>query len=132
MEFRACCHDTKESYLGRRHLKMAGCYFSSAKLTRLSTLEPFSPGTAPPHSGLEDSLASGQTMRALRPSILSLTHFGAHHDPPAVFDHPEGTLRRWDKIVRAEGIEAAGAAVMAENLPPAGTPGRILGGPTPR
>ncbi len=33
MEFRACCHDTKESYLGRRHPKMAGCYFGDAKLT---------------------------------------------------------------------------------------------------
>ncbi len=34
MEFRARCHDTKESYLGRRYLKMAGCHLSSAKLTR--------------------------------------------------------------------------------------------------
>ncbi len=38
MEFRACCHDTKESYLGRRHPKMAGCYFSSAKLTKCGSL----------------------------------------------------------------------------------------------
>lgn len=66
-------------------------------------------------------LRSLDVMRALRPAGLCFTHFGLHADPPAVFDRLTATLRRWAELVQAEGLEAAGEAVYAANLPPPGT-----------
>lgn len=91
----------------------AGVHLSRYGLSR--------PVTAPPAFDLPESLRSLETMRALRPDRLALTHFGVSEEPEAVFDRMETTLRRWDDIARREGVEAAGRAVLEANLPPPGT-----------
>lgn len=78
------------------------------------------PVTAPPAFDPQEMVRSIERMRALRPAALCFTHFGLHTDPAAVFDHLEETLRRWDELARTAGLAAAGAAVLAANLPPPG------------
>jgi glyoxylase-like metal-dependent hydrolase (beta-lactamase superfamily II) len=79
------------------------------------------PVTAPPAFDPREMLRSLDTMRALAPAGIAFTHFGVHNDPAAVFDRLEETLRRWEELVHTAGLEAAGAAVLAANLPPPGT-----------
>lgn len=80
------------------------------------------PVTVPPAFVPDEMLRSLDRMRGLRPAHLAFTHFGRHDDPGAVFDTLEATLRRWEQIVRTDGLEAAGEAVRLANLPPPGTP----------
>ena len=87
-------------------------------LTRYGIARPV---TAPPAFDLPESLRSLALMRGLHPARLALTHFGLRDEPEALFDLMETTLRRWDEIARMEGVEAAGRAVLAANLPPPGT-----------
>ena len=84
------------------------------------------PVTAPPAFDPQAMLGSLETMRALRPVRLCFTHFGYSDQPDAVFDRLGEILRRWDDLARTEGLAAAGAAVFAANLPPAGTPPETL------
>ncbi|MGB9723217.1 MAG: MBL fold metallo-hydrolase [Chloroflexia bacterium] len=79
------------------------------------------PVTVPPAFDPIEMLRSLGVLRALRPAALCFTHFGRHDDPEAVFDHLEETLRRWDELARTVGVEAAGDAVFAANLPPPGS-----------
>ncbi len=79
------------------------------------------PVTVPPAFDPLEMLHSLEVLRALRPSALCFTHFGRHDDPEAVFDGLEKTLRRWDELARTVGVEVAGDAVFAANLPPPGS-----------
>jgi len=79
------------------------------------------PVTVPPAFDPSAMLRSLETLRALRPVALCFTHFGRHDDPEAVFDRLEETLRRWDELARTAGVEVAGDAVFAANLPPPGS-----------
>ncbi len=70
---------------------------------------PVLPPCPPPDIHLEDWLASIERIRALRPSVLYLTHFGPYRD---VVPHLEELARRitdWGEWVRArlrEGLDA--------------------------
>jgi glyoxylase-like metal-dependent hydrolase (beta-lactamase superfamily II) len=78
------------------------------------------PVTVPPAFDPAAMVRSIETMRALNPAGLCFTHFGLHPDPPAVLDRLAATLRRWEEMAREKGVEAAGDAVYAANLPPPG------------
>lgn len=79
------------------------------------------PVTVPPAFAPMEMLRSLEVLRALRPTALCFTHFGRHDDPEAVFDRLEEMVRRWDEMARTVGVEAAGDAVFAANLPPPGS-----------
>ncbi len=66
---------------------------------RLQNIKFVKPPTPPPEINLELWLESIAKMRALRPRLLLLTHFGPTTDPDEHFDELEGRLKAWADIV---------------------------------
>ena len=59
------------------------------------------PATPPPDVDLEGWQRSLDMLRALNPSVLLLTHFGAAYQPVAYIEDYRATLMHWADVVRA-------------------------------
>lgn len=66
---------------------------------RLQAIRFVKPPTPPPEINLELWYDSIARMRALKPRLLLLTHYGPAEDAEDHFDQLEGRLRRWGQIV---------------------------------